>query len=148
MDELIQMMRVTLGTAFALYLTTQGFHWNVEGRDFYQAHGLFGSQYEEQLDAIDKIAENIRSLDEYAPQSMVSLQSLSLIESLEYDHRMSFEEMSTYLMQAHDILISHMNEVLALAERENENGIANFIGGRIEEHQKQRWMLRASAANS
>lgn len=140
------MMRVTLGTAFALYLTTQGFHWNVEGKDFYQAHGLFGEQYAEQFEAIDKIAENIRSLDEYSPQSLVSLQSLSLIESIEYDRRMSFEEMATYLQQAHDIMISLLNDVLVLAERENENGIANFIGGRIEEHQKQRWMLKASAS--
>lgn len=146
MDELIQIMRVTLGTAFALYLTTQGFHWNVEGKDFYQAHGLFGEQYEEQFAAIDKIAENIRSLDEYSPQSLVSLQSLSLIESIEYDHKMTFEEMAIYLQQAHDIMISLLNEVLVLAERENENGIANFIGGRIEEHQKQRWMLKASAS--
>ena len=145
METLVHTMRQALGSAFSLYLMTHGFHWNVEGADFYQVHKMFQDQYEEQWGAIDDIAERIRALDEYAPQSMQGLLALSRIQSPEYDRRLMPREMAIDLMNAHEEMICVWSEALALATAESEAGLANFIGARIEAHQKHRWMLRATA---
>ena len=145
MENLVQTMRQALGSAFSLYLMTHGFHWNVEGSDFYQVHKMFQDQYEEQWEAIDDIAERIRALDEYAPQSLQSFLALSQIETPEYTHRLMPRDMAVALMKAQEEMIVIWTEALRLATSEEEHGLANFIGARIEAHQKHRWMLRSTA---
>lgn len=145
METLVHTMRQALGSAFSLYLMTHGYHWNVEGGDFYQIHNLLQDQYEEQWEAIDDIAERIRALDEYAPQSLQNLLALSRIESPEYNQRLMPRDMAIALMKANEEMIVIWSEALELANAEAEHGLANFIGARIEAHQKHRWMLRATA---
>ena len=70
MEELINKMKVVLASSFAFYLKAHNFHWNVEGVNFPQYHEFFGNLYEEVHSAIDKIAEEIRALDAYAPGSL------------------------------------------------------------------------------
>lgn len=145
MDDLIYKMHEVLGTALVLYHNTQGFHWNVTGESFYQAHKLFQDQYEEQFAAYDAIAENIRALDEIAPQSLVTLLKKSRIQTIEHADGVGFKDMCAALVEQHDVMIYLMNEALELAVSHKEQGLANFLGGRLEEHQKQRWMLKSSA---
>ena len=58
-----------LADTYVLYLKTHGFHWNVEGPMFQTLHLMFMGQYTETWNAIDPIAERIRSLGHYAPGS-------------------------------------------------------------------------------
>jgi len=141
---LIHNLRQVLGTAFSIYLTTHGAHWNVEGRDFHQFHGLFKDQYEEIWESIDSLAEQMRALDTYAPQSMAAMLACSqLVEADEAP--LILPSTLAYLIAAHETLVDLMTETMALAADENQQGLMNFIGGRIEAHQKHRWMLRASS---
>ena len=45
MEQLIQQLKVILGTNFALYFKAHGFHWNVEGVNFQQYHDFFAELY-------------------------------------------------------------------------------------------------------
>ena len=56
-----------LADSYMVYLKTHSFHWNVEGPMFQTLHQMFMEQYTETWNAIDLIAERIRSLGEYAP---------------------------------------------------------------------------------
>lgn len=56
-----------LADTFTLYLTTHNFHWNVKGPYFTSLHEMFMSQYTDLWNAIDPIAERIRSLGHDAP---------------------------------------------------------------------------------
>ena len=38
MEKLIEQLKVILGTNFALYVKSHGFHWNIEGSNFPQYH--------------------------------------------------------------------------------------------------------------
>ncbi len=51
-----------LADTYTLYLKTHGFHWNVEGPLFNTRHARFMTQYTELWNAMDLIAERIRSL--------------------------------------------------------------------------------------
>src|SRR6476646_6665763 len=58
-----------LADTFTLYLTTHNFHWNVTGPMFNTLHLMFMEQYTELWNAVDPIAERIRSLGHHAPGS-------------------------------------------------------------------------------
>ena len=51
-----------LADTYTLYLTTHNFHWNVTGPMFNTLHLMFMGQYTELWNAVDSIAERIRSL--------------------------------------------------------------------------------------
>jgi starvation-inducible DNA-binding protein len=45
MEQLIQQLKVILGTNFALYLKAHNFHWNIEGSNFPQYHSFLDILY-------------------------------------------------------------------------------------------------------
>jgi starvation-inducible DNA-binding protein len=56
-----------LADSYILYLKTHNFHWNVTGPMFQTLHIMFMTQYTELWNALDLIAERIRSLGHPAP---------------------------------------------------------------------------------
>jgi starvation-inducible DNA-binding protein len=45
MEQLIQQLKVILGTNFALYLKSHNYHWNIEGPNFPQYHDFLNTFY-------------------------------------------------------------------------------------------------------
>ncbi len=62
-----------LSNTYSLYLKTHGYHWNVTGPMFDTLHNKFMAQYTEMWNAIDPIAERIRSLGFFAPGSYTEM---------------------------------------------------------------------------
>jgi len=62
LKDCVEKTSVILAGTYALYLKTQYYHWNVVGAEFYNLHKMFEEQYEELRDAVDDIAERIRTL--------------------------------------------------------------------------------------
>src|SRR5690606_32058224 len=68
-----------LADSYTLYLTTHNFHWNVTGPLFNTLHDMFMTQYTEQWQALDEIAERIRALGHYAPGTYAQYGKLASI---------------------------------------------------------------------
>ena len=134
-------LKTLLGTQYALSIKAQNFHWNVEGPDFAQYHDYFANFYEEVYSAVDRIAEYIRTLQEYSPGSLVRFAELSVIQDQTKipRARLMFEE----LLSDNGVMIDLLNQCFASAEQENNQGIANFIAERLDAHGKHGWMLRS-----
>src|SRR6188768_4535965 len=66
-----------LADTYTLYLTTHNFHWNVTGPMFTSLHAMFMTQYTELWNAVDPIAERIRSLGHKAPGSYAQFGQLT-----------------------------------------------------------------------
>jgi starvation-inducible DNA-binding protein len=66
-----------LADTYTLYLKTHAFHWNVEGPMFNTLHQMFMQQYVELWNALDLIAERIRSLGFPAPGTYREFASLT-----------------------------------------------------------------------
>ena len=133
-------LKTLLATEYAFSIKAQLFHWNVEGPDFAQLHEFFGNLYEEVYgNSIDKTAEYIRTLDEYAPGSFERFNELSLIpgQTKIPRARLMIEE----LLANNNTLIELLNDCFAVAEQENNQGIANFIAERLDAQAKHGWML-------
>jgi starvation-inducible DNA-binding protein len=142
MEELSKALKIAFASEFSFYLKAHYFHWNVEGSDFSQYHKLFGKVYEEVQEAIDDFAEHIRKAGGYTPGSFERFSMLSRIEDeTEIPNHL---EMTQILLDDSDKMANIFKMVFAIAEREGEHGLADFLAGRQDAHRKHSWMLRAS----
>lgn len=132
-----------LADEFVLYSKTRSAHWNVEGPDFYNMHKFFEQQYEFLDDAIDDVAERIRSLGHYVPSTLKNYLSLTkLSEATRSDNdALSYIKI---LLADHESIIMHLRENINLFANElGDSGTSDFITGLMEQHEKMAWMLRA-----
>jgi len=134
-------LKTLLATQYAFVIKAQFFHWNVEGIHFSQLHKFFGKVYEEVNGAIDATAEYIRILEEYTPGSFERFQELSLITGQIKVPRARL--MLQELLADNQVIIDLLNQCFDSAEQENQQGIADFIAGRIDAQGKHGWMLKA-----
>jgi starvation-inducible DNA-binding protein len=146
MDKLLNAMKIAFASEFAFYLKAHVFHWNVEGADFSESHGLFGDIYTEVYGSIDPFAENIRKLDAYVPGSF---QEMSMVQGADVDVEVPpAMEMTAILLNDNEKLTKLMGMVYKLAEDAGEFGLANFLADRQDAHRKHGWMLRATLKGS
>lgn len=142
MKDLIKSLKTLMSDVVTFYFMAHGYHWNVEGQDFSQYHSLFGDIYEDVYTSVDAIAENIRKLDDYAPFSLQKYIDLRTIEFKDVDP--TPKAMSTSLMKANKTLLDRLNEAFKSATDADQQGIADFLAGRIDMHMKWDWQLKAS----
>lgn len=143
---LADLLKTLLASQFAYYLKAQFFHWSVEGPDFYELHKFFQDIYEDAYSAIDTIAEEIRTLDEYAPGSFERFAELSQIQGqLKVPRaRLMIEE----LLADSQTMIELLNQVFVSATNENKQDIANFMAERLAAQNKFAWQLRSFLKNA
>lgn len=135
-------LKTLLATSYAFVIKTQNFHWNCEGPDFPQYHEFLGNLYEEVYDnAIDQTAELIRQIGSYTPGSITRFAELSQIPDQTKIPRA--ELMIAELEQDNAKILAMWKEAFHIAEEADEQGIADFIAGRIDAHGKHGWMLRS-----
>jgi starvation-inducible DNA-binding protein len=141
MEQLIEQMKVILGTNFGLYFKAHTFHWNVEGPDFAQYHGFLGDFYEAVFDQTDTIAEHIRALNSYTPTSLARMIELSKVNDLVAIPSPLI--MMSELANDNDKYIVELRAGIALADAADEPAVGNFLQDILDAHQKHGWMLRS-----
>lgn len=128
--------------SYLFYLQAHYYHWNVEGRHFSQDHELFGKVYEEVYGEMDKFAEEIRTLGTYAPGVFDRFMDLSQIQ--QEARVVDAEEMYSKLIDSNSKVIEILTELFEMLEANRLHGFADFIGGRIDAHNKHQWMLKST----
>jgi len=138
---LADLLKALLGTTTAYYIKASGFHWNVEGENFPQYHEFLGDIYAEVYGSVDRLAEIIRTLDEYTPGSMSRYIELSRIQEQTKIPRA--ELMFQELYQDTNTMVGLLNECFVAATQERKEDVANFIAERLDAMNKHNWMLRS-----
>ena len=128
--------------SYLFYLQAHYYHWNVEGRHFSQDHELFGNVYEEVYGSIDKFAEEIRTLGTYAPGVFDRFMDLSQIE--QEARIIDAEEMHSKLIDSNSKVIQILTELFEMLDDNKLYGFADFVGERIDAHNKHQWMLKST----
>ena len=139
---LAQKMNTLLAEIYALYLKTQNYHWNVKGTNFYNLHLLFEQQYKEQIEAIDELAEKIRSIGINVQADLQYFASYSTISLPNKD--LSAAEMIKDLIESHTVMINKFYDLSEAASAANNKTIDDFAIQGIAAHEQQRWMLLSS----
>lgn len=142
MSDLGNSLKVVLADTFVMYMMAHKYHFNVEGRDFYEYHTLFQKIYEELWESIDSIAEKIRALDEYVPFNFGLLSEIATVDD---DSKIPTSiAMISKLLETNDRVIDSLKKAVEQAKIANDEGVINFLGGRLEAQTKHGWFLRAS----
>jgi starvation-inducible DNA-binding protein len=134
-------MCAVLSDSFTLYVTTHGFHWNVEGPMFNTLHQMFMDQYTELWAALDLIAERIRALGAPAPASYQSFSKYGTID--EAPAELDAMGMVRHLLVANEALVRTIRTALERAENGRDVSTADLLTGRLQVHEKSAWMLRS-----
>jgi len=138
---IVQGLSRLLADTYVLYLKTHSFHWNVEGPMFQTLHQMFMDQYTETWNAIDLIAERIRSLGEYAPGTYREYARLTRIKETEGVPRA--EEMIRLLIDGQEAVVRTAREALSVADEANDQPTLDLLTQRMQVHEKNAWMLRS-----
>ncbi|HEY4031356.1 MAG TPA: DNA starvation/stationary phase protection protein [Caulobacteraceae bacterium] len=131
-----------LADAYALYLKTHGYHWNVRGPTFPALHTLFEGQYQEEWAALDDIAERIRALGELAPHGYGAFGNLSSIR--DGDSTKNADGMVGELMADNETILATISGAFKIAENAGDQATMDLLNARTAAHGKHAWMLRAT----
>lgn len=133
-----------LGDVFALYVLAHGAHWNVKGANFSEYHKLFQKIYEDVFGSVDDFAEVLRKLGVTAPFSLADFVPLADVSLLTADKNQDPALLASALLKANDVVLDQLGDVFDCATNYAQQGVANLVAGRIDQHQKWKWQLSAS----
>jgi len=140
-SNLVSQLRQVMADNFVFYFKAHSFHWNVEGPNFPQYHEFLEGVYTNAFGAVDRIAEEIRALGEYAPMSLNELiNTSSLMENTSQRNAMS---MFSILSDDNQNILGGLLATQKMAEAANQVGLANYLQDLYDSHKKLAWMLSA-----
>lgn len=139
--NLIDHIKILLADTYNVYLKTQSFHWNIVGAEFYALHKLSEAQYEELADAVDEIAERIRTLDSPVEASFDGFSNLTQIKDKKAK---TVNDSLDILIEAHEIVIKDLYKVIEISDKEKDVATSDLCIKRVDVHEKDIWMLKSS----
>ena len=131
-----------LADTYTLYLTTHNFHWNVTGPMFNTLHVMFMGQYTELWNAVDPVAERIRSLGHPAPGSYAQFARLSSLPDVPETPPKALA-MVAILVAGHEAVARTARALFPLADAANDEPTADLLTQRLTVHEQTAWMLRS-----
>ena len=131
-----------LADTYTLYLTTHNFHWNVTGPMFNTLHLMFMGQYTELWNAVDPIAERIRSLGFPAPGSYAQFGALSSVPDAPETPPKALA-MVARLVAGHEAVARTARAIFPLADKARDEPTADLLTQRLTVHEQTAWMLRS-----
>ncbi|MGB6102502.1 MAG: Dps family protein [Pusillimonas sp.] len=130
-----------LADSYTLYLMTHNFHWNVTGPLFNTLHLMFMTQYTEEWQALDAIAERIRALGHFAPGTYAEYAKLSSIT--ETTSVPNAETMIQLLVKGNESVAKTARAALKKADGVDDQPTVDLLTQRLDIHEKNAWMLRS-----
>jgi starvation-inducible DNA-binding protein len=131
-----------LADTYTLYLSTHNFHWNVTGPMFNTLHQMFMSQYTELWNAVDPIAERIRSLGHPAPGSYAQFAALASVPDVPQQPPKALE-MVRILVQGHEAVARTARGLFPAVDKAGDEPTADLLTQRLAVHEQAAWMLRS-----
>lgn len=144
LDAIADGLAHMLADTYTLYVTTQGYHWNVTGPQFRSLHEMFEEQYIDLREAADELAERIRALGRTAPGSLAEFAELTALE--DGPAALDAKAMVENLVTGNESIARLSRELVETAEDAGDVATADLVTARIQQHEKTAWMLRSTVA--
>ncbi|WCL80648.1 DNA starvation/stationary phase protection protein [Saprospira sp. CCB-QB6] len=123
------------------YHKLRGFHWNVEGRDFFELHEKFEEDYQAAHENIDRIAERIRIFGQKPIYRLAEYLELSKIK--EAKSGLAPEDMVRQIVDDMETLLGEMLGVVQAAEETGDTASIHLIMNMMQALEKRHWMFSA-----
>lgn len=130
-----------LADATVFYQKVRHYHWNVTGRHFFTLHDKFEELYDFWNDAIDAIAEQVRSRGDRPVRTLADVLDLA---SLEEDPTVpTAREMVETVTEDLAALDERVQQLAERAESAGDSVTVATLEELSEQVREDRWMLRA-----
>jgi DNA-binding ferritin-like protein len=132
----------TFNNNFVAYYRSHVAHVNIVGRNFVSDHKLLKGIYERRQEQIDVLAELLRTLEDYMPSEIQDVLNQSEIGTGIFE-----EDADGFLYGVKDdleLLKGTYEGLMAVAEKEGHEEIANYAQEQILDIAKSIWMLRST----
>jgi DNA-binding ferritin-like protein len=127
---------------FVAYFRSHVAHVNILGRNFYSDHKLLQKIYEDLQDNIDRIAELLRSLNEFMPNNLDAVMNGCDIDLGPVTGN-SDELLALVEADLNHLVMTH-EELEKIADNENLLHISNYAQDRVLALTKFAWMLKST----
>lgn len=140
---MIDELKVALANHVESSLIVWGYHWDIEGIDFNQYHAFFSEIKDLYYDQIDILAEYVRIISKAEEYINASVDIVKLNKTVKSKIIVGSKpkEMVAAIIILNDVLLENMNSLFKLATEANEQGLANYAAGYIDELAKLKWKL-------
>lgn len=138
-QEMFESLRHLFADSYAVYLKTQGFHWNVQGTSFRALHPWLEEQYKSLAEDVDNLAERLLQLGFHAPASFSELANLTQIK--EQKDFSDSKKMLQLLMDDHALLIREARDIDNRASERGDDATCSLLDAFIQDHEKLLWMV-------
>lgn len=138
----VDTLEKVLADTFVFYFKAHSFHWNVEGLNFPEYHEFLGKVYEQTFDNVDPIAEHLRMLDKYAPNSLTEIVKRATLVELTNKPGTAIE-MFNILKDDNNKVIDGIIACRAEAEKAGITNLANYMDELLNGQRKLAWMLES-----
>jgi starvation-inducible DNA-binding protein len=140
--NIVKALNEYLADTTVAYYKTHGFHWNVEGQNFYSLHLMFEKFYEELWESMDEIAERIRALGEKIPPSLAELLKDASIKEAKTVPTASI--MVKILKEDYLNLAKKAHEVGSIADAQGDRVTTDMMTEKATFLEKAAWMLQST----
>lgn len=140
-DSLAVALQKVLNDTIVFYFAAHRAHWNVEGEDFTEYHELFSNIYEDAIGSVDGIAENMRKIQAFPGTLTESVMNSSFKDDMIITEALG---LASGILEKNNAVNASVMAAFAVANTANEQGIANFLAERDDQHKKWAWQLRSS----
>lgn len=139
-ERVVDGLNGLLADATVFYQKLRHYHWNVEGRHFFELHTKFEELYDGWADSIDEIAERILMV---GGVPLHTLRSLLEAAGLDEDDTIPaagvmVERIAADLRRLHE----RAGEMIEAAEAADDRGTANLLDALRDGLEKDIWMLQ------
>lgn len=123
------------------YQKLRNFHWNVEGKDFFELHEQFEEEYNAVKLQIDEIAERIRVFGKKPISSMQGYLDTSEIKEAAED--VKAEKMVDEILKDFEILFSFLIETIEASGEIGDSATEDIATGYLKRLEQRHWMFTA-----
>jgi len=144
-DALILKMNESLANVQVVYVKLHNYHWNIQGKQFFEIHKVTEGYYEEFAKIYDDLAERILQLGGKPLSSMKEyLEFATVKEEMAKDFIAS--DVTKNLMSDFEKVYDNFKEIRQLANEIDDPVTVGYAEEQMGHFEKTFWMLRAFSA--
>ena len=129
-----------IGDAFAAYVKTKNFHWDLSGPHFRDYHLLFDEQADTIFDSIDILAERLRKIGATTVRSIGHIAKLQTIED-DDDEYVPPREMILRLLKDNDTMARAMRKAIKTCDDNRDTPTGNLLQDILDQTERRKWFL-------
>ncbi len=139
--EIIAQLNELLADFQIFYQNLRGFHWNIQGRNFFELHAKFEELYTDAAGKVDEIAERILTISGtplHGFQDYLDTAEIVPVKNVHDD-----ETAVKTIVSNLEKIIEKERDIKDLAGSADDSGTEDQMSAFIEEQEKTLWMYKA-----